>query len=122
MANTHRAPKQWCLSKNETVNSFENWKQNLLYSLSLDPNFGDFLTQGAQWTRKSTANPNRDFVDDDDPIPENQRRTARQKSATLDLMLGQIANYCPVISSNVIVKNSTSLEHIWQSIRLHFGF
>ena len=37
-------------------------------------------------------------------------------------MLGQIANYCPVISRNVIVKNSTSLEQIWQSIRLHFGF
>ena len=37
-------------------------------------------------------------------------------------MLGQISNYCPVISRNVIVKNSTSLEQIWQSIRLHFGF
>ena len=37
-------------------------------------------------------------------------------------MLGQIANYCPVISSNTIVKNSTSMSSIWQAIRLHFGF
>ena len=37
-------------------------------------------------------------------------------------MLGQIANYCPVISRNSIVKTSTSIESIWQSIRLHFGF
>lgn len=37
-------------------------------------------------------------------------------------MLGQIANYCPVISRNVIVKKSSSPEQIWQSIRLHFGF
>lgn len=37
-------------------------------------------------------------------------------------MLGQIANFCPVIFRNVIVKNSTSLEQIWQSIRLNFGF
>ena len=37
-------------------------------------------------------------------------------------MLGQIANYCPVISRNTIVKNSTSLSDIWQSIRLHYGF
>ena len=40
----------------------------------------------------------------------------------LDLLLGQIANYCPIISRQTIVKNSTSIEHIWQTIRLHFGF
>ena len=45
-----------------------------------------------------------------------------QKSTMLDLMLGQIANYCPVIARNTIVKNSTSLEQIWQTIRLHYGF
>ena len=30
MANTHRAPKQWCLTKIETVNSFENWRQRTM--------------------------------------------------------------------------------------------
>ena len=37
-------------------------------------------------------------------------------------MLGQIANFCPVVSRNSIVKSSTSLSDIWQKIRLHFGF
>ena len=42
-------------------------------------------------------------------------------------MLGQIANYCPIISllfhyCSTLVKNSTSLEFIWQTIRQHFGF
>ena len=37
-------------------------------------------------------------------------------------MLGQIANYCPVISRNIIIKNSISIESIWQSIRAHYGF
>lgn len=37
-------------------------------------------------------------------------------------MLGQIANYCPVISGNTIIKNSTSVQNIWQVIRLHYGF
>ncbi|CAC5417171.1 unnamed protein product [Mytilus coruscus] len=37
-------------------------------------------------------------------------------------MLGQIANYCPIISRNTIIKNSTSTNSIWQSIRLHYGF
>ena len=38
-----RAPKQWTLTKTETVNSFENWRQNLQYILSLDANFAPFL-------------------------------------------------------------------------------
>ena len=37
-------------------------------------------------------------------------------------MLGQIANFCPVVSRNSITKNSTSLAKIWHTIRLHFGF
>ena len=37
-------------------------------------------------------------------------------------MLGQIANYCPVILRNTIVRNSTSIENIWQSIRTHYSF
>ena len=37
-------------------------------------------------------------------------------------MQGQIANYCPIVSRNTIVKNSTSIESIWQVICLHFGF
>ena len=43
-----RAPKQWCLTKVETVNSFENWRQNLQYTLSLDANFAQFLTDGVE--------------------------------------------------------------------------
>lgn len=39
----HRALKQWCLTKHETVNSFENWRQNVMYTLSLDSEFSPFL-------------------------------------------------------------------------------
>ena len=37
-------------------------------------------------------------------------------------MLGQIANYCPIIARNTIVKKSTSIRGIWQAIRAHYGF
>lgn len=33
---TNRAPKQWSLTRNETITSFESWRQNLLYTLSLN--------------------------------------------------------------------------------------
>ena len=121
-ANVNRAPKQWCLSKQETLNSFENWKQNLLYTLSLDPLFAPFLVEGATWTKKSKNNVLRGFRDDGDNLPAARRRTAQQKVSHLELMLGQIANYCPVISRNTIVKNSISIDIIWQAIRLHYGF
>jgi hypothetical protein len=38
------------------------------------------------------------------------------------MLLGQIANYAPIISRNTIVKNSVSIDSIWQAIRLHYGF
>ena len=105
MASTHRAPKQWCLSKVETINSFENWKQNLIYTLSLDSNFALFLAEGVTWRKKTKAQPLRGFVDDGESVPTAKRLTARQKTNFLELMLGQIANYCPIISRSTLVKS-----------------
>ncbi len=45
-----------------------------------------------------------------------------QKVTHLELMLEEIANFCPVISRNTIIKSSTSVQSIWQSIRMHYGF
>ena len=122
MASTHRAPKQWCLSKSETINSFENWRQNLLYTLSLDRNFAPFLAEGFMWGKKTKAHPLRGFTEDGDDVAEANRLTAQQKVNFLELMLRQIANYCPIIARNTLVKNSTSIQSIWNTIRQHFGF
>ena len=119
---TARAPKQWTLTKNETITSFENWRQNLVYILSLDSNFAPFLAEGCTWERKTSNNPTRGLHNDGEDTPEGTRRTAAQKNLHLDLMLGQIANYCAVISRNSITKNSISVQDIWQKIRQHYGF
>ena len=114
-----KAPKQWVLTKNETITSFQNWKQNIEFQLGADPDFARFLVPNVTWTKKSPLNPTRGFVND--PAgPEAV--TAVRKAAQLELMLGQIANFCPVISRNTIVKDSTSMNSIWQAIRLHYGF
>ena len=122
MANTHRAPKQWCLGKSETINTFENWRNNLIYILSLNANFSPFLAEGCEWKKKTRSDPSRGFQDDGEAVPEARRLTATQKVTFLDLILGQIVNYCPKISRNTITKNSTSLEGIWKTIGQHFGF
>ena len=53
MAASPRAPKQWQLTKIETITSYESWRQILIYVLSLDKNFVPFLDETWQ---KQTAN------------------------------------------------------------------
>ena len=69
----------------------QNWKQNLQYTLFLDPNFAPFLIEGFKWTKKPKQT--HGFTDDGEDIPQAKRQTAAQKSYMLDLMIGQIANY-----------------------------
>ena len=95
MAATHRAPKQWQLTKTETITTFEAWRQNLIYILSLDANFAPFLADNFVWTKKSTTTPTRGLAADGNNVAEDARKTAAQKLVQLELMLGQIANYCP---------------------------
>ena len=120
MAALPRAPKQWQLTKIETITLYESWRQNLIYVLSFEENFVPFLD--ATWQKQTAANPRRGLTNDGTSVPEAQRLTPTQKNAHLDLLLGQIANFCPVISRNSIVKHSTSLNDIWQKIRQHYGF
>jgi hypothetical protein len=63
-----RAPKQWSLIKQETITSFEAWRQNLQYTLSLDPNFAGFLIDGLTWQKKTNAQSLRGFVDDGEDV------------------------------------------------------
>ena len=90
---TIRAPKQCSLSKTETITPFEAWRQNLVYTLSLDHNFAPFLVEGFTWVKKTATVPLHGFTDDDETVPEASRRTAAQKVNLLELMLGQIAQY-----------------------------
>ena len=117
---TNCAPKQWCLTESETLNTFKNWKENLCYTLSLDPAFKPFLADDVTWRKSTDPAPSRGFTDTSQTDAEGTvtvTATKESKCATLNLMLGQIANYCTVISRNQIIKNSTSLNNIWDTIR-----
>ena len=120
MTSTPRAPKQWKLTKDETINSFESWRQNLLYGFSQEKIFAPFLE--TTWQKKTATNPHRGLQDDGSSVPEAKRLTTTQKNTHLELLLGQIANFCPIVSRSSIIKNSVSLNDVWQKIRLHYGF
>lgn len=117
-----RAPKQWALGKTETITTFNAWKDNLLYILSLETKFASFLVPDATWAKHTSTNPNRGYTDDagvNATPPTGQKKEEKVKN--LLLFLGQIANYATIISRNQIVKNSTSLTDIWNKLREHYG-
>ena len=70
-----------------------------MYTLSLDSNFAPFLAEDATWGKKTKAQPLRGFTDDGEDIPTAKRQKTQQKVNFLELMLGQIANYCPVVGN-----------------------
>ena len=92
------------------------------YSLSLDANFAPFLADNFTSLKKSSIVPNRGLEPDGNDVATTRRRTAFQKDLHLELMLGQIANFWPVISRSSIVKNSSFISSVWQTIRAHYGF
>ena len=89
-----------------------------LWTLILPP-FWQTILRGRK--KLSTA-PLRGLTTDREDVSTSHQRTAIQKNVHLELMLGQIANFCPVISCNTVVKNSTSVNSIWQAITAHYGF
>jgi len=97
------------LGTNETLTSFESWRGTLMYVLSFDPSFAPFLISSKFWQKKQKNNPLRGLADAHEVLK-------------LEQLLGLIANYCPIIHRNQFIKNSTSIDHVWQLIRTHFGF
>ena len=128
-------PKPRSLTPNETLNSLEVWKCNILYGLRVNEAFRPFLVDGFVWGRKSKTTPYRSLKDDVvqhaavegtngsivTPAREEIVKTREDKAYDVDLMLDQIANYAECIPRNDIVKDSESLEVVWQKIRLFYN-
>lgn len=112
------APKLRILSPSETQTSLEVWKETLLFHLTLDGSFEEFLEDDAEW--KSSAFDNRGLLPDDS-TKVAEAKSSKQKATILKLMLGTIASYAPVISREFIVSEALSLEEIWTRLRIHYG-
>ena len=79
-SSSSRAPKQWSLSKHETVTSFESWRQNLLYTLALGSNFAPFLLDDAKWEKKTRTSTYRGLTDDGEEVDAGLRQTKSSKT------------------------------------------
>lgn len=113
------APKQYQLSSKESLASFKQWQRSLLFALKMQPDFKPYIAPNAKWNKWTAASPYYGLTDDPDPESKNHQ-TKEQKAATLDIMLGYIANLAPLIAPDSIIKYSTCLNDVWQTIRHHY--
>jgi hypothetical protein len=97
------------------INSFANWKSNVLYNLSLNNDFAQFLD--SEWSKQSVANRGLFSVS-----LGGLTKTAVQRAIVLDRMLGLVAQFVPSLLRTEIVKRSTSLSWIWSRLRKHYSF
>ena len=111
------APKPTILTGEPTPTALEAWINNLTFNLVVDGNFDEFLEEGFQWSPPSVVN--RGLVDDEGDGP--RKRNAKTKAAYLNLMLGSIHSYAPVISKRYITEEARSLDEIWDRLRTRFG-
>ena len=92
-----------------------------MYSFMLDRNFAEFLEDGFEWLPKSTKQPHRglaDVVKSDGTVVIS----AAQRVKYLEICLGRVAGYAPVISRATIVQKCRSFKEIFQKLRAHYGF
>ena len=124
MAAKSLVPKQRPLTETETQTSFDTWVEGMIFHISLSDKSSRFLSGGDldTWT---TAE-DRGFTDDTQPLPENvnddNKMNRHTKKSLLNVILGSIAGYAPVISAKFIKHQSTSLESIWNRLRMFYGF
>ena len=65
---------------------------------------------------------NRGFRTDGTGVEADIKMTGLAKASLLNIVLGSIASYSPVISWAFITQEATSLEEIWNRLRAFYGF
>ena len=128
MAHKSLLPKQRALTEQETQTSFEAWREGMIFHISLSDKSARFLSSGPGNLKTWSSEENRGFTDDaavgaNNPgVTEENKMNKEAKAALLNVVLGSIAGYAPVISSRFIKRQATSLESIWNRLRSFYGF
>ena len=109
-----KARKLTSLSENETIASFNSWKQNMEFHIVSVDAFAPFLD--IVWGTKATTNRG---LQNDTGVGG---KSAAQKAVILNHLIGLVVNYCPENIQFEIERKCTSLKWIWDRVRRHYGF
>ena len=130
MSNLKHGPKIIPLGDHETLNTLEQWRQNVLYHLRINEEFRPYLN--SHFGKKTKHSPTRDLEDttEQQTLKNEQGQDVRatviikskeDKCFAVDTLLEQIANFAPTIPRNDIVKDSGSVQEVWGKVRMYFN-
>jgi hypothetical protein len=123
MASSTKGLKPWQLTEEETFASYGKWQSTLLYCLNKEVEWQRFLkpvkpdNKDTSWEILIAANPTRGLSDDGG----NHGKTKEEKVLLLNNMLEYIAQWAPHFISHEIIKESTSMRSVWQTIRQYYN-
>ena len=118
MAHKSLVPKQRILTESESQTSFESWREAMIFHISLDNKSARFLSDLNTWTLDDS----RGFQDDPGDHRADVKMNKESKAALLNIILGSIATYAPIINARFIKREATSLDCIWDRLRGYYGF
>ena len=104
MATGVKAHRPSRLTEDETLISFEDWKNNVIFYLNQDTKFQPFLKIDAGWSKTSEANEHRGQAD-------------AAGLLALNNFLGVIASLAPPLLHGDIIDDTTKLADIFNLIR-----
>ena len=107
MSTSVKAQRPTRLSEDETLTSFEDWKNNLIFYLNQEKSFELFLKADATWTKSSDR---------------DQNRGVNDAVASLKNFLGVIAGLAPPLLHGDITDDTTKLDDIFKLIRTYYQF
>ena len=97
------------LTENETLTSFEDWRNQLEFFLGQDSSFKPFLKPSQKWKKVSAAATNRGL-------------TSADNLCSLQHFLGVTASLSPPLLHGHILNDTESLAEIYQLIRSYYHF
>ena len=97
------------LTDDETLTSFEDWKNNLTFYLNQDKEFSEFLKETTLWKKSSELVTNRGLADVD-------------KYQALQRFLGLIASLSPPLLYHEIINDTTKITDIFRLLQCYYQF
>ena len=108
MATSIKITRPGRLTDEETLTTFEDWKNNLNFYLSHEKSFKDFLKSETVWRKTSAGTENRGLASAD-------------KHQQLQHFLGVIAGLCPPLLYNDIIDETEKTSDVFKLLRTYYN-
>ena len=97
------------LAENETLTSFEDWRNQLEFFLQQDKDFDVLLKPETSWNKTSDG-------------VEHRGRSSEAEARSVNQFLGVIASLAPPLLHGDIINDCTKLSDIYKLLRSYYQF